>query len=293
VGVAVWIPKLSEATRPSWEVTDLIMERFDIPALAIKGMAPADTSGCPSFDLCGVAASRGCSKCPDPRMWNNGCICQERDKNSNASAQPGTVVQADYSACPEYDKCGVLAAKGCSKCPDKTWTNDGCACHQAVSPEQFFHGLGSAMSMVGQGVASMFGMTKKPTVMSMGLRATVEVMNPNPIKAETQTGIFRIRYKGLEIGYAETDPVDVAAGGSTNMIANVDVDNVPADVGMMMLQEILQTGEQLSLVVEGSVVAKVHPLNVNCTVECKLRADVSKLPQVSFAQKDCTYGYSV
>lgn len=131
------------------------------------------------------------------------------------------------------------------------------------------------------------------TVVGMRLRATVEVNNPNPVGATTDAGVFKIRYRGLEIGSADTDPVVVEPRGSSTIVANVEVDNVPADVGMMMLQEILQTGSQLSLVVDGSVTAKVKVLEVKCTTECRLRTDVSKLPKVKFTENHCSYGYSV
>merc|ERR1711920_190026 len=184
-----------------------------------------------------------------------------------------------------------MGKRGCSTCPDNTWTNDGCTCRQAISAEQFFGSLTSIARGIGGGMASMLGFGKKPTAIEMAIRATIEVVNPNPIGAKTGTGVFKIRYRGLEIGSADTDPVSVAARGSTLLIANVEVDKVPADVGMMMLQEILQTRSQLSLVVEGTVTATVNVLAVECTTECKLRTDVSRLPKVTFTQNECTYGY--
>merc|ERR1712032_1481916 len=147
-----------------------------------------------------------------------------------------------------------------------------------------FSSLTSVARGIGGGMASMLGFGKKPTAIELAIRATIEVVNPNPIGAKTGTGVFKIRYRGLEIGSANTDPVSVAARGSTLLIA---------DVGMMMLQEILQTRSQLALVVEGNLTAAVSVLAVQCTAECKLRTDVSRLPNVTFTQNECTYGYSV
>jgi len=294
VGVALWIPKLGGATEPTWEVTELVMEHIDIPTLGLKGMAPADTSGCPTADLCGVGLARGCSKCPVASMWNNGCLCQERDPGSNATAQPGSVIQADTSACPDYDRCGVLAARGCSACPDDTWTNDGCTCRQAISPSQFFNSLSTVARSVGGGMASMLGIgQKQPTTVKMALRAAVEVFNPNPIGAQVDPGVFKIRYRGEEIGAADTLPTTVPARGSTQFSVQVDVDNVPPNVGMMMLQEMLQSGSQLRLVVDGRTTASVNVLKVKCSAECHLRTDLSQLPKVRFTENKCSYGYSV
>lgn len=40
------------------------------------------------------------------------------------------VVPADTSLCPGEDPCGVLHAKGCSRCPSEQFWNDGCLCRQ-------------------------------------------------------------------------------------------------------------------------------------------------------------------
>jgi hypothetical protein len=46
---------------------------------------------------------------------------------------PGAVVPSDTSACPVQDPCGVLpGSRGCSLCPDHTWTNTGCTCMQPL-----------------------------------------------------------------------------------------------------------------------------------------------------------------
>ncbi|MBX3192025.1 MAG: hypothetical protein KF819_33855 [Labilithrix sp.] len=37
------------------------------------------------------------------------------------------IIKADTGSCPWYDKCGVAAKKGCSKCPSG-YKNDGCTC---------------------------------------------------------------------------------------------------------------------------------------------------------------------
>jgi len=52
-----------------------------------------------------------------PGFRDDGALC----------SKPGSITSADNSQCPWYDKCGLVTAKGCSKCPPNT-INDGCTC---------------------------------------------------------------------------------------------------------------------------------------------------------------------
>jgi hypothetical protein len=56
-------------------------------------------------------------RCP-PDFRDEGALC----------ARDGKIIAADNSACPWYDECGLVTAKGCSKCPSSEWHNDGCTC---------------------------------------------------------------------------------------------------------------------------------------------------------------------
>jgi len=57
----------------------------------------------------------------------------------------GSIVSADNSACPWYDECGLIEAKGCSKCADSTAHNDGCTCRidpQVYAKDSYGRGAG-------------------------------------------------------------------------------------------------------------------------------------------------------
>jgi hypothetical protein len=41
------------------------------------------------------------------------------------------IISSDNTQCPWYDKCGLVSARGCSKCPDG-YINDGCTCRRDV-----------------------------------------------------------------------------------------------------------------------------------------------------------------
>ena len=43
-----------------------------------------------------------------------------------------TIISADNSACPWYDKCDLTLKRGCSTCPSG-YTNDGCTCRIPLS----------------------------------------------------------------------------------------------------------------------------------------------------------------
>jgi len=60
-----------------------------------------------------------------PVCW---AYCQAGFEDIGAlCSKAGSIISADNSACPWYDVCGLVTAKGCSHCPDG-YHNDGCTC---------------------------------------------------------------------------------------------------------------------------------------------------------------------
>uniref|UniRef100_A0A7S3GNL5 Late embryogenesis abundant protein LEA-2 subgroup domain-containing protein n=1 Tax=Spumella elongata TaxID=89044 RepID=A0A7S3GNL5_9STRA len=127
----------------------------------------------------------------------------------------------------------------------------------------------------------------------MALKATARVHNPANVGAIAEAGIFKISYRGQEIGSAATKQTNVAPSSYTMVTARVEVDNVPTQAGMMMLQDIVNNHTQLPVQVDGSLIAVAGPFRVHCKVHCDLLTDVSALPTARFTQKDCQYTYSV
>lgn len=280
LGAIASLAAKENSQQPVWEVTGLVVDYIDLPGL--RGLIPADTSRCPVADPCGVGEAQGCSVCPAVHMWNDGCLCRKNAKGHTAPA--GEVVEADNAACPEGDRCGMGIAKGCTKCPDKTWIRTGCTCRQPpMSPKQFTHAVGDFFG-------SIFGL--QPSVMRMRLQATAKVSNPADVGARAEAGIFNISYRGHFIGSAATLPTDVGPRSSAQVTADVKVDKVPATVGAMMLNEILNNRTQLPVQVTGSVLAVCGPFKVHCVVFCDLLTDVSALPKAKFTRKACTYTYT-
>jgi hypothetical protein len=75
--------------------------------------------------------------CP-PGYNDDGATCR-RD---------ASIISSDNSACPWYDKCGLVSAKGCSTCP-AGYANDGCTCRKDADifgKSSYYRGLGDAMS---------------------------------------------------------------------------------------------------------------------------------------------------
>jgi len=60
-----------------------------------------------------------------PVCWEH-CPANFRDEGALCE-RDGHIVSADNSQCPWYDECGLVTAKGCSKCP-ADYHNDGCTC---------------------------------------------------------------------------------------------------------------------------------------------------------------------
>lgn len=64
------------------------------------------------------------------------CICRQKGcqplyDDLGATCHRGAqIVSADNSGCPWHDKCGLTTAKGCSKCEDASFRNDGCTCRR-------------------------------------------------------------------------------------------------------------------------------------------------------------------
>jgi hypothetical protein len=58
------------------------------------------------------------------------------------------IIGANNSACPWWDTCGLVGAKGCSTCPSG-YSNDGCTCRRDVdifAKSSYGRGVGSPMS---------------------------------------------------------------------------------------------------------------------------------------------------
>uniref|UniRef100_A0A7S1S944 Late embryogenesis abundant protein LEA-2 subgroup domain-containing protein n=1 Tax=Alexandrium catenella TaxID=2925 RepID=A0A7S1S944_ALECA len=274
--------------QPHWTVKSLIIDRVDLPAINLEGLVAADTRECPPEDPCGLTEAKGCSKCPEADMWNDGCICKRGAKRERSgqgsSASPGTIVRADTAACPLLDTCGVITGVSCSKCPDSSWINDGCTCRQPLSADEFFKGLEGFLALLAGNTSSIVQMT---------LQVGVEVTNPNVLGAQTDAGEFTLRYKGTPIGSAKTEPRSIGANDTFPMSIAVQVDSVPADVAMQMTQELLEENNQLSMRVDGKMHAQVGLLRVTCGVACDLRIDASKLPATVFTKEACKYSYGV
>jgi len=276
LGLLFLLARTGGGMAPTWEVTGLSVRYIDLPGL--RGIIPADTRNCPNSDPCGLGHARGCSTCPGTEMWNNGCLCR---KNS-----AGEMKQADSSACPPHDRCGLTDAhRGCAFCEDSSWIREGCNCRQPpMSASEFF-------SDVGDFLGSVLGVM--PTVVKMEIRATAEVYNPADVGARAEPGIFNISYRGQTIGSASTKPTKIGPRSSSTVSADVQVDKVPTELGIMLLQDVVNDGTHLPVQVSGSVVAVAGPFSVHCYVYCALEADVSALPEAKFTKKDCSYTYGM
>jgi hypothetical protein len=86
--------------------------------------ANADRSGALCYPRC-PAGFAGVG----PVCWQS-CPAGYRDDGA-LCRRDASLVSADNSRCPWYDKCGITLAKGCSKCPDG-YANDGCVCRRDV-----------------------------------------------------------------------------------------------------------------------------------------------------------------
>lgn len=81
--------------------------------------------------LCYPACSAG--------MVGVGPVCWEECQQTYADegalcGRSGSIHSADNSACPWFDKCGLVSAKGCSKCAAADGVhNDGCTCRVDAS----------------------------------------------------------------------------------------------------------------------------------------------------------------
>lgn len=272
--------------QPRWEVTKLTIENIDLPGLGVEGIIPADTSKCPVTDPCGVAQAKGCSTCPNSE-WNDGCLCRKNVEGRTGPA--GALMAADSSACPSSDPCGMASSPGCAKCPDSSWISEGCSCRQPpISGDEF-------LKRVGHFLGSMLSMAPllSPSVVKIGILAEAEVLNPARARAFAESGTFNITFREFVIGSATTLPVEIAPAGMSVITANVEVDSVPQTLGMMMLQEVLNSQNQLPVQVSGSVLVRSGPFSVHCLVLCNLVTDVSALPQAKFTHKECKYSYKV
>lgn len=284
VAVAVLVPGFL-FQQPTWEVTKVVVKEIDIPALLLEGLVPADTSLCPANDPCGVGRAKGCSKCPQATMWNDGCVCKDSKDTTDGgqSAPAGTVIQANKANCPHWDRCGLVTGP-CTTCPDSSWVNDGCFCRQEISPDAFFRGLDGFIQLLSTNISSL---------LKMRLWAEVRVDNPNPVGANTDVGLAQIRYRDTVLGSAAMEPRRVDAHDSATFTVFVSVDSVPADVAMQVTQDILLSNNELAFSVVGRVPARVGVMRVLCQAVCKLSLDVLQLPRTVFTGRACQYTYDV
>jgi len=274
---------LSDALKPTWEVTKVTIENLHLPG--IKGLVPADISACPGSDPCGVAGSKGCSKCPSEKFWNDGCLCRQNAKGGGAPS--GEVVTADTSACPSSDPCGTEPLSSmCARCPDSSWIREGCSCRQPpISPSEFLHD-------VGEFFGALTGVTE--SFVELDVEAIVEVKNPASVGAVAEPGLFNVTFHGVQIASAATPETPVPPAGIARIVAQARVHvNLNSETGARMIEDVLND-DRLAVQVQGSALSRVTPLVVRCAVSCNIvMTDVHSAQTTKFPQKDCTYGYTL
>jgi len=111
LGQPVW------AAKKGWEVNGAIQYPQCRPGY--KGVGPVCWEECP------------------PGYENDLLTCR-RD---------ASIISADNSSCPWYDKCGLTLSKGCAKCP-AGYTNDGCTCRRDAhiyGKDSYGRGVGEAL----------------------------------------------------------------------------------------------------------------------------------------------------
>lgn len=86
-----------------------------------------------------------------PVCWQN-CQVGFTDEGALCSMD-GSITSANNSACPWYDKCGLVEAVGCSVCPDpapgQTIHNDGCTCRiDPIIYAKKSYGRGAGTSLI-------------------------------------------------------------------------------------------------------------------------------------------------
>jgi len=268
--------------KPTWELRDVVLDHVHIPIVAQRGVSLADNSGCPMEDPCGLTSGKGCSKCQNPTDVNKGCLCEKGTANTSSGSAAGSVVPANTSACPLWDPCGALWRKGCSRCSDSSWINEGCTCRQPMSSDQFF---GRLHGIIGSIVGSISSLGKNPV--SFKLRATAVLKNQNMISAATQPTHVNILYKDTVLGKAHINALDVAPWSEQLIPVNVTVTNVTTVQGVRMVQDLLAGAGLLSLSADGDVVAKVFWMQVTTNIHCDVTANV--LEKGKIVSKTCKY----
>ena len=80
-----------------------------------------------------------------PVCWQS---CRDGYHDDGATCRKDAhIFGSDNSKCPWYDKCGLVTAKGCSKCP-ADYHNDGCTCRRNVdiyAKKSYGRGVGSVL----------------------------------------------------------------------------------------------------------------------------------------------------
>jgi hypothetical protein len=117
----------------------------------------------------GVGTPMGCG--PDEEL--NGALCYPKCKSGYHGVGPvcweacrdgyhddgatcrrdAHIIGSNNSRCPWYDKCGLVTAKGCSKCP-AGYHNDGCTCRIDVDiygKKSYGRGVGNVLHTCGAG----------------------------------------------------------------------------------------------------------------------------------------------
>eukprot|EP00928_Gymnodinium_smaydae_P030345 TRINITY_DN22600_c0_g2_i1.p1 TRINITY_DN22600_c0_g2~~TRINITY_DN22600_c0_g2_i1.p1 ORF type:complete len:340 (-),score=29.43 TRINITY_DN22600_c0_g2_i1:369-1388(-) len=266
------------AKAPVWEVRRVTLSELSLPDLFINGATPADTSSCPTFDLCGLAEARDCAKCPHPDDTVDGCICYAR--SGGTVAPPGTVIQSDHSRCPTLDPCGVASARGCSSCPpDASWINDGCTCRQPLSFNQFLGGLATFASTVLQ--------TPTQLVINFTVVADVVVTNPNMLGATTLPGTLEVYWRDVRIGVAPVLGMTIGPRSHEKMTFTIIVDHVSRENALRIGADVLENHGHLNISVAGNLTANVWQLRTATQISCRVTSDVFHGSKI--ISQDCMY----
>jgi hypothetical protein len=203
---------------PVWDLRNVKMSNVKMPLLFIDGVYPADSSACPAGDRCGMGAAKGCTTCLNASDFNRGCNCEANPEGY--AAPPGSVIPADFSACPLVDPCGLTVAKGCSQCPEgKGWVNDGCTCRITA--------MKRALERVKSIQDTVAG---RESPMSFTMIADVDVINPNFMTALVAPSPLIILYKGSVLGSSKMTSSELMKARATKQVqVGTSVDKLTED----------------------------------------------------------------
>lgn len=277
--VAVVAMGANSFERPAFSVTEVRLSRVSITGL--EGVTLADTSECPAIDKCGLTIARGCGSCPNEGDFNHGCMCYQ--KSGGTPAPPGTVVRANTSDCPIYDKCGLLVAKGCSRCPDDdpSWINQGCLCAQPLDPDQLRDRLGD--------IRDILRGDDHNVSIEMNLKA--EIDNPNLFRIDTEPGVMHLYWGEHEIGEASVPKVIVPPFSGQALASQIVVDGLSKDVNRGLLKSIVDNHGVINVTTRGAVVANVFLWQVQSDIACHVSQNVfaGRRDVGQHIDKDCQY----